>query len=303
MNISYDYYKVFYYVAKYKSFTLAAKMLYSKQPNITRVIKKIEEEFNCALFVRHKNGVELTVMGEKLYQQISLAIECLEKAENEIKFESNILNNTITIAVSEIALHSYLVPFLNTLCNKHPEIHIKILNKNTIEAIKYLYNDLADFAIVTDPFEKNNDLYIEKLRDIKEVLVGKNINSSFKIEDINSYSIVGLGQNTSSFNFFFDYFASKNLLYKPEIETSTADQILPIIKTGLGVGFVPIDFLNNEDYKKLKVIEIDDMPKRSICMIRKRNKKLNYSHKIFEKMILSNNNLKWCKRGGIRCLI
>lgn len=44
MNISYDYYRVFYYVAKYKSFTGAAKALLNNQPNITRMMKKLEEE-------------------------------------------------------------------------------------------------------------------------------------------------------------------------------------------------------------------------------------------------------------------
>ena len=42
MNISYDYYKIFYYVAKYKSFTGAADALLNNQPNITRMMKKLE---------------------------------------------------------------------------------------------------------------------------------------------------------------------------------------------------------------------------------------------------------------------
>ena len=43
MNIPFDYYKIFYYVAKHKSFTKAAEELYISQPNITRTIKKLEE--------------------------------------------------------------------------------------------------------------------------------------------------------------------------------------------------------------------------------------------------------------------
>ena len=34
--ISYDYFRIFYYVAQYKSFTKAAQMLDNNQPNITR---------------------------------------------------------------------------------------------------------------------------------------------------------------------------------------------------------------------------------------------------------------------------
>ena len=42
MYISYDYYRVFYYVARYGNVSKAAKLLLSNQPNLTRTIKKLE---------------------------------------------------------------------------------------------------------------------------------------------------------------------------------------------------------------------------------------------------------------------
>lgn len=45
MYISYDYYRVFYYVAKYGSITQAAKILLNSQPNLTRTIKTLENEW------------------------------------------------------------------------------------------------------------------------------------------------------------------------------------------------------------------------------------------------------------------
>ena len=38
MDINFEYYKIFYYVAKYKNITKAAGVLKSNQPNVTRVI-------------------------------------------------------------------------------------------------------------------------------------------------------------------------------------------------------------------------------------------------------------------------
>lgn len=35
MNITYDYYRIFYFVAKYQSFTKAASILLSNEPNIS----------------------------------------------------------------------------------------------------------------------------------------------------------------------------------------------------------------------------------------------------------------------------
>ena len=38
MNVNFEYYKIFYYVAKYRNFTKAAQALENSQPNITRAM-------------------------------------------------------------------------------------------------------------------------------------------------------------------------------------------------------------------------------------------------------------------------
>lgn len=49
MSANFEHYKVFYYVARYGSFTKAAELLYSNQPNITRIIRILESELGCTL--------------------------------------------------------------------------------------------------------------------------------------------------------------------------------------------------------------------------------------------------------------
>ena len=60
MYINYEHYRIFYYVAKYRSFTQAASALLNNQPNITRTIKNLEDALGCTLFVRSNRGVTLT---------------------------------------------------------------------------------------------------------------------------------------------------------------------------------------------------------------------------------------------------
>ena len=56
MSVNFEYYKIFYYVAKYKSITQAASLLYSSQPSISRMIKILEQELGCTLFIRTPEG-------------------------------------------------------------------------------------------------------------------------------------------------------------------------------------------------------------------------------------------------------
>ena len=57
MEVTYDYYRIFYYAAKYKSFSQAATILMSNQPNVTRAIHNLESQLGCRLFIRSKQSL------------------------------------------------------------------------------------------------------------------------------------------------------------------------------------------------------------------------------------------------------
>lgn len=52
MYVDWEYYKIFYYVAKYQNFTKAARVLGNNQPNITHSMNRLESQLNCVLFIR-----------------------------------------------------------------------------------------------------------------------------------------------------------------------------------------------------------------------------------------------------------
>ena len=60
MNINYEYYKIFYYVAKTASISAAAKELCVSQPAVSQAVKSLEQAIGINLFIRTKKGVSLT---------------------------------------------------------------------------------------------------------------------------------------------------------------------------------------------------------------------------------------------------
>ena len=291
MNISYDYYKVFYYVAKYKSFTGAANALLNNQPNITRMMKKLEEELGCTLFVRQRHGVTLTPEGEKLYAHISIAFEHILRGEEEIARDRRLQSGIVTIAASEIALYCVLLPVLKSFRKTYPGIRIRISSHSTPQAIEVLKKGLADFAIVTEPFELPTELYANILRSIREVPVCStafsiSTGTSFTMEQVKEYPLIGLGDKTSSFAFYSDLFHKMGLIFTPDIEAATADQILPMIKSDLGIGFVPTDFLKKENMENLMILNMDPpIPDRNICILKRRDTPLSIAASELERLI------------------
>lgn len=131
MYVSYDRYRIFYYVAKYGNTSQAAKVLLNNQPNLTRTIKNLEGELGCSLFARTSRGMKLTPEGQRLYDHIRIAVEHIEAGEAEITESRTLQNGTIFVAASEVALRCLLLPILKKYRLLHPGIHIRISNYST----------------------------------------------------------------------------------------------------------------------------------------------------------------------------
>ena len=63
MEITYDYYRIFYYVATSLSFSEASKQLYISQSAVSQSIKQLEVALQARLFSRSPRGVTLTGEG------------------------------------------------------------------------------------------------------------------------------------------------------------------------------------------------------------------------------------------------
>ena len=287
MNISYDHYRIFYNVAKYKSFTRAAEVMYSNQPNLTRAIKTLEKQLGCTLFERTNKGVRLTDDGKELFEHISVAFEHIQAGEESVSAKHSLEHGIVSIGATEIALRCCLLPILSRYHQMYPGVRIKILNVSTPQALKMIENKLVDIAIVTTPADINGKLRATKLSMLQEVPVCSNtfnIKDEMSVSELADYPIISLGSGSSTFDFYSKEFLNHNCHFSPDIEAATADQILPLVKYGLGVGFVPQQFLKNEDgVREIKLTK--PLPTREIILVRKKGHALPLPSKELVDMI------------------
>ena len=273
MEITYDYYRIFYYVAMYKSFSKAAKVLMSNQPNITHFMNNLENQLGCKLFVRSNRGVTLTAEGEKLYQHVSVAYQHLHAAEAELAMERSMESGSITISASEIALHLLLLPILGRFHKQYPGVRLRLLNHSTPEAVESVKNGLADFAVVTTPLQAKKPLKSTSLMSFKEIAVGDH---SF------------LGQGSTTYEFYSKFFLENDLVLSPDTEVETIDQVLPLIMNGLGIGFLPELFVRPviEERKVCQIPLKENIPERKICLVENHTFPPSIAAEMFKKMLV-----------------
>ena len=105
-------------------------------------------------------------------------------------------------------------------------------------------------------------------------------------EQIKKYPLIGLGEQTASFTFYSDVFGKMGLSFMPDVEAATADQILPMVKSDLGIGFVPMDFLENENMENIVILKMNpDIPARNICLLKRKGISLGIAASELERQI------------------
>lgn len=274
MDINFEYYKIFYYVAKYKNITRAAAALGSNQPNVTRVMKLLEEGLHCKLLVREARGVMLTEEGEKLYAHVEIAFHQLLKAQEEIGFQMLDGTGTVEIGATETALHLFLLDVLRTFKEAYPKVRIKIHNHTTPEILRSLAYGKLDLAVITTPFEAYGQLVNKRLTGFREILVGggqyeKAGSVPWDLQDLTEYPWVGIGAGTATCELYREYFFRQNVNIEPDTEVATSDLLIPLIRAGMGIGFVPERMAQPylEEGELVQIPLTCELPKREIGLV------------------------------------
>ncbi len=280
-----DYYRIFYYVAKYKSFSKAAKILHNNQPNISRTMNNIESEFGCKLLVRSHSGITLTPEGEQLYEHVAIAIEQLYQGESEILSNKTLEHGHISIGVSETALNIFLLSKLEHFHKAYPHVKIKLSNHSSIQAVDALEKGIVDIAVVTSPINIKKPLHTTSLYCFEEILIGGKeyeslSNEILDIQQISHYPFITLGKNTSTYTYYSNLFLNQKIPFHTDLEVTTADQIFPLVKHNLGIGFYPKELISKDS----DIFEIQTNiknPEREILLVQDASRATNIATQKF----------------------
>ena len=110
MDINYELYKVFYYVAISLSFSDASKQLFISQSAVSQSVKVLEKKLGITLFIRSTKRVQLTPEGETLLRHIEPAMNLIKRGEAQIMEASNLGGGQLRIGASDTICRYYLVP-------------------------------------------------------------------------------------------------------------------------------------------------------------------------------------------------
>ena len=202
--------------------------------------------FRSQLFVRSNRGVELTPEGERLFSHVSIAYRQLQAAEMELGQNRELQSGSVSVGVSSSAFHEVLLPKLIKFHSLFPGIRLRLVSADKTQAVLLLKKERIDFALsaLSEEPEKTESPFRETpLKEFREVLIGSR-QCSFLADrprypaELSGFPLITLGRSAESFEFYRSFYQSLGFSPVPDIEASSAEQMLSLIQNGLGIGFL-----------------------------------------------------------------
>ncbi len=150
----------FFSAALEKSLTKAADKLDVGQPHLSKVISKLEKEYEEKLFYRSKQGVKLTPEGSLLFEKIQKIKNAL--LDNDYDELSEDFRGNYSISLHPVIAHYTLPKFLGDILSNNPKLDLKISFRPSREVVRKIVEGEVDLGIVINP-GSHPDLVIKKI--------------------------------------------------------------------------------------------------------------------------------------------
>lgn len=141
-------------VAKYKSFTKAAKALYLSQSTLSKVVKDLEEELNVELIDRSTKQIELTEAGEIVLAEGELIMESMNDLSVHLYDLMNLKKGKIKIGIPPIIGFLFFPKIIKGFHSLFPDIKLKISENDSKKVKQEVKDGELDLGVVILPVDE-----------------------------------------------------------------------------------------------------------------------------------------------------
>mgnify|MGYP000029433597 CR=1 FL=1 len=161
--------RAFLEIAATGSFQLAAEKLHLTQSTVSARIKVLEERLNRPLFVRKRDGAQLTQAGHHLYRHALTAVRAWERARQEVSLPDT-LTDVFSMGIQLNHWNQVATPWLAWMENSVPNVATRMISDYSEPLMRMLRDGLLDLALLYAPKQQAN-LCVEKFTCEEIILV------------------------------------------------------------------------------------------------------------------------------------
>ena len=256
--------KTFYYTAKLKSFSNAAKYLEISQPSVTRQVQDFQNELQLSLINKNKKNVELTSEGEKIFEIAK------DFFKNEIKITAEI-NDLIKKNQSRIKIYStetfaihYFSYIYPDFIAENPENYVSLDILPDSQVILNLIDLKCDFGILSKKI-KDSSLTVHEILEDRIVLICPKESHFTNKDFVEPAEINGLDnvffmeKNCGTIEAVKKFLARNKISVNVKGDFSNSEILKNFVKRGMGYGFIAENVIKSEiERGEIHAVRIND---------------------------------------------
>ncbi len=268
-NINLNLYRIFYTVAKTKSFSESSRTLHISQPAISKHIQNLEYELNTQLFYRTNRGIELTPEAINLLTYVEKAFNYIMLGERELEESKELTKGKISIGVPTVIGSYYINTYLKTFLKEHPNINVEMINSNERRLMELFNQHTIDLIILPNSIRANKDYKTVEIKKEQYCFAySKTLpyNTITTLEEILTKPLILPTTTTKARKDLDNILNDLNLTANPIMELDQTELILTYTKEELGIGYLPQSVvISNPD---LDIIQIEqELPTTNITLV------------------------------------
>jgi len=235
--------EMFKAVAQEGGFTNAGKKLYVSHSAVSRQIRLLEEELQCALFTRSHGKVLLTEPGKIFLAGIHLVFEQLSKATEAVAAVSKPQSRRLNIGTATTMLQFFLPQILERYEQMFPDVVVSVKTGHTGHLIEDIRTGTLDLGIVTLPFNGQDfairPLYREELvlaLGKRHPLAGRRV---VQVHEISNCPMVVFPRDSSTRKLLDDFFHGIGIFPPVHLELDNDEAVERVLTADRTVAFLP----------------------------------------------------------------
>lgn len=251
-RIDLNLFKIFREISRAEGVGAAARRLNLQQPTVSLALRRLEEHIGETLCLRTARGIELTPAGRVLANLSEQLFEAVQSLPNEIAKTSGEVEGLLTIRTISGVVSSELDATLDTMRRRHPRIRIRIDVAPCRIVVDALAKGRAEVCIAFDAAPRAELLYEPLVREFQQLyccrhhpLFGSRV-ADPEVLNNERFILTGSDEPMEVKRFRLRY----GLGLKPAGEAENLEEARRMIRTGIGIGFLPTVLVPDELRRK-----------------------------------------------------
>jgi DNA-binding transcriptional LysR family regulator len=270
--------EAFVEVARMRTVSRAADVLFITQPALTARLQRLEAELETKLFVRTPRGMKLTEAGEAFLPHAVRALDSLADGRRVVNAFERGGAGRLALGAAP-AISTYVLPrILKRFSVSHPRVGVSVRTGHSEEVLELVLREQVELGLVRElrhPDIVSTPLYEDRIILVVEPghrFAGR---GRISLDEMASEQLVLFDRTSSYAELTNAVFRGAGVRPEGVMELDNIDAAKKMVQEGFGVALIPLTAVADElEAGLLRRIQIEDAEplRRQIVAVRRRDR-------------------------------